>query len=74
MAKGRRVVEIEVDGERWLVSKRGTTWDFTWLTGPNNGYGFSWGASDGSAPSREQMISEIQAFLGAINPETGYLD
>ncbi|TDT34346.1 hypothetical protein CLV29_2006 [Naumannella halotolerans] len=30
--------------------------------------------SDGSAPSREQMISEIQAFLGAINPETGYLD
>ncbi|TDT34347.1 hypothetical protein [Naumannella halotolerans] len=43
MAKGRRVVEIEVDGERWLVAKRGTTWDFTWLTGPNNGYGFSWG-------------------------------
>ncbi len=80
--------EVEVDGERFLVSVRGTSTEVTWLTGPNPGYGFSSTlASSAPAPAPEElaavnlrlradderMRSDLRSFLAEIDPETGYL-
>ena len=63
---------VEVDGEVFAIrpDKQGGT-DYTWLSGPNPGYGF------GLSPTRNLSLEEhqgnIRAFLADINPATGYL-
>ena len=68
--------ELTVDGERFRVARRtgtGTTYDYTWLTGPNDGYGFT-GSMSGEHPMTEDEHEEsIREFLSGIDPETGYL-
>ena len=76
-------VTLDVDGELFEVRTdgRGGT-HYTWLTGPNQGYGFGSGPirayGSGERPARDQTAEEhragIRAFLAGINPETGYLD
>lgn len=79
--------ELEVDGERFLVSVRGGTTEVTWLTGPNPGYGFSSSlASSGTTQpdelaavnarlrsDDERIRDELRSFLADVDPETGYL-
>jgi len=79
--------ELEVDGERFLVSVRGGATEVTWLTGPNPGYGFSsvLASSGPTTPEEraeanarlgsddERMHGELRSFLAEIDPETGYL-
>lgn len=65
---------LVVDGETFAVSIRdedGST-DYDWLSGPNEGYGFST-SQGGRVPTREEHIAAIRGFLAGINPETGYL-
>jgi len=72
---------VEVDGEQFGVERSSTDprqLNFTWLSGPNPGYGlFSapYGAefleTDGSDVVLEQLIRN---FLSQINPATGYID
>lgn len=80
--------ELEVDGERFLVSVRGSSTQVTWLTGPNPGYGFG-GTLSSSAPGPapdelaatnlrlraddERMRSDLRSFLAEIDPDTGYV-
>jgi len=72
---------VEVDGERFSVEQATTNprqLNFTWLSGPNPGYGF------GSAPhevefletggSRPVLEKLIRNFLRQINPATGYIE
>jgi hypothetical protein len=70
------VRELTVDGERFRVARRSgerCTYDYTWLTGPNDGYGFT------SSMNLEHMMSDteheeaLRAFLSGIDPATGYL-
>lgn len=64
---------LEVDGELFAIrpDKRGGT-DYTWLSGPNPGYGF------GSSPTRNLSLDEhpdnIRDFLAMIDPVTGYIE
>jgi hypothetical protein len=63
---------LEVDGELFVLrpDEYGGT-DYTWLSGPNPGYGF------GESPTPDRSVDEhresIRAFLADIDPDTGYL-
>ena len=63
---------LEVDGERFAVRPdgRGGT-GYTWLTGPNPGYGF--GVSP-TPTSLEDHLQNVRDFLAAVDPGTGYLE
>jgi len=63
---------LEVDGELFAVGRStyGDTY-YAWLSGPNQGYGYSESGSPGR-PLDEHRDS-IRAFLAQIDPETGYI-
>jgi len=63
---------LDVDGERFAVRRAGdggTGYD--WLSGPNEGYGFG-SSAPADLPAAEHR-KHIRAFLGMIDPETGYI-
>jgi len=64
-----------VGGERFLVRRRlraepPVEYDYTWLTGPNPGYGFS--SSLPVEKNHDQHTATITDFLSNIDPATGY--
>ena len=63
---------LEVDGELFELrpDEYGGT-GYSWLTGPNDGYGF--GSSPTSGWSIEAHRENIRAFLAMIDPGTGYI-
>lgn len=66
-----------IDGHDWLVKERPDepgTYDIDWPSGPNPGYGFTIGSSDGSTVEPEAIARDISTFLANINPTTGYLE
>ncbi|MFG2894954.1 hypothetical protein [Streptomyces sp. NPDC048248] len=68
---------LMVDGEKFEVSKRPGqrgTYDFTWLTGPNPGYGFTSAVQPARALSIPELEESIRDFLGQVDPATGYID
>jgi len=70
-------VRIEVDGEAFEVVARGDRPgqdDYTWISGPNPGYGFSSASSDGRASTMADREAAIRNFLAQVDPETGYLE
>ena len=44
---------------------------YTWLTGPNRGYGFS---ASPTADDVELHKANIRSFLAMIDPRTGYIE
>jgi hypothetical protein len=70
-------IRVEVDGERFDVvarrDRRGQ-YHFTWVSGPNPGYGFSSGSSDGRAMTDADIEASIRNFLEQVDPETGYIE
>jgi hypothetical protein len=68
---------IEVDGEVFDVVARpdppGQV-DYTWISGPNPGYGFSSASSDGGAATRVDHVAAIRSFLSQVDPATGYIE
>ena len=69
---------LEVDGEAFDVrvvldpATGHADTGYTWLTGPNEGYGF--GTSGPPAQSLEEHRKDIQAFLAMVDPATGYIE
>ena len=65
-------VTLEVDGEAFAMrpDEQGGT-AYTWLNGPNPGYGFS--LSPTGDLSRDEHRGNIRDFLVDIDPATGYL-
>lgn len=65
---------LVVDGETFAVRQRDADGSshYDWVSGPNNGYGFS--TSGSSEPlGHERHVTAIRGFLASIDPETGYL-
>lgn len=65
-------ITLDVDGEVFTLTPDeydGTT--YTWVSGPNPGYGF--GLSPTTGASLEQHRAHIRAFLAEIDPGTGHL-
>lgn len=64
---------LTVDGEEFEVVRiNDRSYDYSWLSGPNAGYGFR---STANAPGVDFDHEEaIRNFLAGIDPETGYLE
>lgn len=64
---------LDVDGEMFTLrpDEFGGT-DYTWLNGPNPGYGF--GASPTSNLSVAEHMENIRGFLAVVDPITGYIE
>jgi hypothetical protein len=64
---------LEVDGEMFVLrpNELGGT-DYTWLNGPNPGYGF--GVSPTPNPSLDEHTENIRGFLDIVDPTTGYIE
>lgn len=64
---------LEVDGETFVLraNESGGT-DYTWLSGPNPGYGF--GVSPTSNLSLDEHTENIRGFLAIVDPTTGYIE
>jgi hypothetical protein len=62
---------LECDGERFELraDPAGGT-QYTWLSGPNPGYGFGASPTTGDV---EQHRANIRGFLAMIDPRTGYI-
>lgn len=74
-APGLDPVELVIDGQRFVVTRRAEsagTYDFNWVNHPAS-YGFTIGASVEWRPDRSEMTEEIRSFLAEVDPETGYL-
>ena len=72
---GRDPVELVVDGQRFVVTRRAEsagTYDFDWVSHPAS-YGFTVSANVEWRPDRAQMTDQIRSFLAEVDPETGYL-
>lgn len=70
-------IQLEVDGQVFEVQARldlPGQYDFTWLSGPNPGYGFSSRSSDGSPLSTSDFEQSIRSFLARVDLVTGYLE
>jgi len=76
--------DFEVDGESFSLTVSGFGYEFTWLTGPNPGYGFGGTlVGVGTEVDRAAMLADlmtdqeatlqIRSFLEQIDPATGYL-
>jgi hypothetical protein len=63
---------FEVDGELFDVRDHGDSTDYTWLSGPNQGYGF--GTSGAPRRSVDQRREDIRSFLAMVDPATGYIE
>lgn len=68
-----KLFQIIVDGETFDVDNQDNANHLSWVSGPNAGYGFSIGRSDGAALTEDQARTAIRGFLAAIDPATGYL-
>ena len=64
---------LEVDGEMFALrpNEFGGT-DYTWLSGPNLGYGF--GVSPTPNLSLDEHMKNIRDFLAVVDPTTGYIE
>ena len=68
--------ETCVEGETWIVRQRAEepgTYDFDWVSGPNEGYGFGLSRSDGAQSTEAELDERIRDFLADIDPATGFL-
>lgn len=64
--------QLECDGEIFEArpDEFGGT-HYTWVTGPNPGYGFSLSPTPDDT---EQHRTNIRSFLSMIDPRTGYIE
>lgn len=63
-----------MDGETFSVrSSDDRSIHYDWVTGPNDGYGFSTLGVTDTHRSNEQHVAAIREFLAGIDPATGYL-
>ena len=77
-------MRLVVDGQTFEVTQRvghPKQYDFTWLSGPNAGYGFSMALGHATVEGAERPAVDLRAhfervitdFLTEIDPDTGYL-
>ena len=66
-----------VAGQCFTVAERSEIpgqYDLIWVSGPHEGYGFSWAGRPGGCDDDEAMRTAIKVFLVQVNPETGDID
>ena len=64
---------VVVEGEMFEFTVRRGGIRFSWITGPNPGYGFGSSWPDDVPPTEARIRRMIADFLSQIDPETGYI-
>lgn len=85
IAQPDRAFRLLVKGELFEVQIAGKQYSITWLSGPNEGYGFDGALHQASMPGAQDasvivnhsfdetyFTNEIKSFLENIDPRTGY--
>ncbi|MFF9915304.1 hypothetical protein [Streptomyces sp. NPDC013457] len=75
--RSTRRLTLMVDGEAFEVTGRPDelgTYDFTWLSGPNPGYGFTSAVQPARALSEPELRSSARDFLKQVDPTTGHIE
>ena len=70
-------LRLVVDGEQFDVRERPGRpgqYDFDWISGPNDGYGFSSAWSDRDPHTRTELEDAIRDFLAQVDPEIGFIE
>ena len=73
----RESTRLDVDGETFEAARdpeQPGAVHFTWVSGPNPGYGFTSRRSDQGEMTEEEQVDAIRGFLAQIDPVTGYID
>jgi hypothetical protein len=68
---------MSVDGEEFEVSQpdgKPGTYNFTWLTGPNPGYGFGFTTHPPVPSDTDDLEAAVRDFLAQVDPETGHIE
>ena len=68
---------MSVDGEEFEVSQPDNTpgsYNLTWLTGPDPGYGFGFSTHPPVQADTAQLEDSIREFLSQVDPETGHIE
>ncbi|WP_405791493.1 hypothetical protein [Streptomyces sp. NBC_01506] len=68
---------LTVDGETFEVTERPGepgTYDFTWLSGPHPGYGFTSAVRPATALSARELEQSARDFLAQVDPTTGHIE
>ncbi|WP_329343094.1 hypothetical protein OG866_42215 [Streptomyces sp. NBC_00663] len=50
------------------------SYEFTWLSGPNPGYGFATQVHGGATLSVPELEQEAREFLALVDPHTGHIE
>ena len=70
-------IRITVDGQEFEVRMQADHpghYNYTWISGPNPGYGFGSGSSDGLPCSLRDHEDAIRDFLSDVDPNTGNIE
>ena len=70
-------VRLTVDGQVFDVSYNPSqpgAYGYSWVNGPNEGYGFGSRRSDHQRSTMSEHEASIRDFLAAVDPETGYIE
>lgn len=67
--------EFTVDGETFSVrrSDEDRTTHYDWISGPNEGYGFSSFSSSPELDGHDDHVTAIRDFLAMIDPATRFI-
>ncbi|MFJ2745677.1 hypothetical protein ACIO3O_39150 [Streptomyces sp. NPDC087440] len=68
---------LVVDGETFDIAERPDelgTYDFTWLSGPNPGYGFTSAVQPARVLSEAELQVLARDFLKQVDPTTGHIE
>ncbi|NEA68469.1 hypothetical protein [Streptomyces sp. SID12488] len=68
---------MSVDGEEFEVSQPDNTtgsYHFTWLTGPDPGYGFGFSTHPPVQADTAELEYSIRDFLSQVDPGTGHIE
>jgi len=69
-------VVLAVSGETFKASadpSQPGAWHLDWVSGPNEGYGFTTRSADHHWESRGELERAVQSFLDMIDRQTGYI-
>lgn len=70
-------LRLTVDGQVFEVAydpEQPGAYHYSWVSGPNHGYGFSSGRFDHRRRTVEEHEKRIRNFLSAVDPDTGYIE
>jgi hypothetical protein len=72
-----QALRVTIDGNVFdiaAVAEHPGEYHYTWISGPNPGYGFTSASSTGKRLEMLDHVNAVRNFLTQIDPKTGYIE